>query len=145
MPRYFDIITIKKSLPSILTNGFTFLLQAIIGFTVVSFYHFYFMLYCLALIVLIWLIWRVWGWAAINSAFSLSQAKYDTASWLQSLAVTNESYRTTLNPTFAIEETDRLVSAHIGYQIRHFRYTFAQLLSFLFLYAAASAILLGVG
>ena len=143
--RYFDIITIKKSLPSILTNGFTFLLQAIIGFTVVSFYHFYFMLYCLALIVLIWLIWRVWGWAAINSAFSLSQAKYDTASWLQSLAVTNESYRTTLNPTFAIEETDRLVSAHIDCQIRHFRYTFAQLLSFLFLYAAASAILLGVG
>ena len=54
--RYFDIITIKKSLPSILTNGFTFLLQAIIGFTVVSFYHFYFMLYCLALILLIWLI-----------------------------------------------------------------------------------------
>ena len=54
--RYFDIITIKKSLPSILTNGFTFFLQAIIGFTVVSFYHFYFMLYCLALILLIWLI-----------------------------------------------------------------------------------------
>ena len=89
--RYFDIITIKKSLPSILTNGFTFLLQAIIGFTVVSFYHFYFMLYCLALILLIWLIWRIWGWAAINTSFSLSQSKYDTASWLQSLAVTNES------------------------------------------------------
>jgi len=120
-------------------------LQAIIGFTVVSFYHFYFMLYCLALILLIWLIWRIWGWAAINTSFSLSQSKYDTASWLQSLAVTNESYRTTLNPTFAIEETDRLVSEHIACQVRHFRYTFAQLLSFLFLYAAASAILLGVG
>ena len=69
---------------------------------------------------LIWLIWRVWSWAAINSAFSLSQAKYDTASWLRSLAVTNESYRTTLHSTFAIEETDLLVSAHIDCQKRHF-------------------------
>lgn len=143
--RYFDIVTLKKSLPSILTNGFTLLLQAIIGFTVVSFYHFYLLIYCLVLIALIWLIWRLWGWAAINTAFRLSQAKYDTAAWLQSLAVTNESYRATLDPTFAIEETDRLVGEHIACQERHFRHTFAQLLSFLFLYASASAILLGVG
>jgi putative ABC transport system ATP-binding protein len=143
--RYFDIVTLKKTLPSILTNGFTLLLQAIIGFTVVSFYHFYLFIYCLALIALIWLIWLIWGWAAINTGFRLSQAKYDTASWLQSLAVTNESYRTTHNPAYAIEETNRLIDNHIDCQKRHFRHTFSQLLSFLFLYASASGVLLGVG
>ena len=143
--RYFDIVTLKKALPSILTNGFTLLLQSIIGFTVVSFYHFYFLIYCLVLISLIWLIWRIWGWSAITTSFQLSQAKYDTASWLQSLAVTNESYRASLDPTYAIEETDRLVGEHIECQKRHFKHTFSQLVSFLFLYASASAILLGVG
>ncbi len=143
--RYFDIVTLKKALPSILTDGFTLLLQAIIGFTVVSFYHFYFLIYCLVLIALIWLIWRIWGWSAITTSFRLSQAKYDTAAWLQSLAVTNESYRTTLDPTYAIEETDRLVGEHIECQKRHFKHTFSQLVSFLFLYASASAVLLGVG
>ena len=123
--RYFDIVTLKKSVPSILTNGFTLLLQAMIGFTVVSFYHFYLFVYCLVLVTLIWIIWKIWGWAAINTAFRLSQSKYDTATWLQSLAVTNESYRTTLDPTFAIEETDRLVAEHIYCQRRHFRHTFA--------------------
>lgn len=143
--RYFDILTLKKSIPNILTNGFTLLLQLIIGFSVVSFYHFYFLIFCIVLIMLIWLIWRIWGWSAINSAFSLSEAKYKTAAWLQSLAVTNESYRASQDPNYAIEETDRFVNDHIECQKKHFRNTYSQLLSFLFLYALASAVLLGMG
>lgn len=143
--RYFDILTLKKSIPNILTNGFTLLLQLIIGFSVVSFYHFYFLIFCIVLILLIWLIWRIWGWASINSAFSLSEAKYKTAAWLQSLAVTNESYRASQDPNYAIEETDRFVNDHIDNQKKHFRNTYSQLLSFLFLYALASAVLLGMG
>lgn len=143
--RYFDILTIKKSIPTILTNGFTLILQLIIGFAVVSFYHFYFLIFCIVLLALIWLIWKVWGWPAINTAFRLSDAKYQTAAWLQSLSVTNESYRTSLNPSYAIVETDRLVKDHVDCQADHFRHTYSQLLSFLFLYALASAVLLGMG
>jgi putative ABC transport system ATP-binding protein len=75
----------------------------------------------------------------------LSESKYKTAAWLQSLAVTNESYRTSLNPSYPIVETDRLVNEHIDCQKKHFRNTYSQLLSFLFLYALASAVLLGMG
>ena len=143
--RYFDILTLKKTVPNILTNGFTLLLQLMIGFAVVSFYHFYFLIFCIVLISLIWLIWRIWGWSSINTAFRLSESKYKTAAWLQSLAVTNESYRTSLNPSYPIVETDRLVNEHISCQKKHFRNTYSQLLSFLFLYALASAVLLGMG
>lgn len=143
--RYFDILTLKKTVPNILTNGFTLILQLMIGFTVVSFYHFYFFIFCMVLISLIWLIWRIWGWSSINTAFRLSESKYQTAAWLQSLAVTNEAYRTSLNPSYPIVETDRLVNEHIDCQKKHFRNTYSQLLSFLFLYALASAVLLGMG
>ncbi|MFT6056841.1 MAG: putative ABC transport system ATP-binding protein [Pseudohongiellaceae bacterium] len=143
--RYFDILTLKKTVPNILTNGFTLILQLMIGFTVVSFYHFYFFIFCIVLISLIWLIWRIWGWSSINTAFRLSESKYKTAAWLQSLAVTNEAYRTSLNPSYPIVETDRLVNEHIDCQKKHFRNTYSQLLSFLFLYALASAVLLGMG
>lgn len=143
--RYFDILTIKKSVPTILTNGFTLVLQSLIGFTVVSFYHFYFFIFCLVLVLLIWVVWKVWGWAAINTAFRLSDAKYKTAAWLQSLSVNIDAYRNSLNPSYMMVETDRLIKDHIDCQTDHFRNTFSQLLSFLLLYSLASAVLLGMG
>jgi putative ABC transport system ATP-binding protein len=143
--RYFDILTIKKSIPSILTNGFTLVLQSLIGFAVVSFYHFYFFIFCLILGLLIWLIWKIWGWAAINTAFRLSDAKYKTAAWLQSLSINVDAYRNSLNPSYVMNETDRLIDDHIDCQKKHFRNTYSQLLSFLLLYSLASAVLLGMG
>lgn len=143
--RYFDILTLKKNIPTILTNGFTLILQMIIGFTVVSFYHFYFFIFSIGLILLIWLIWKIWGWRSIQTAFSLSEAKYQTAAWLQSLSVNNEAYWSSHQPSYALEQTDRLVDAHIKRQSEHFRHTYAQLLCMLFLYATASAVLLGLG
>jgi putative ABC transport system ATP-binding protein len=143
--RYFDIITLKKTIPDILTNGFTLILQAIIGFTVVSFYHFYFFIFSSMLLFLIWLIWRIWGWHAMESSFRLSEAKYQTAAWLQSLALNNESYSSSHNPHFGLQQTDRLVASHVQCQRDHFRHTFSQLLGMLFLYATASAVLLGIG
>lgn len=143
--RYFDIVTLKKNIPSILTNGFTLILQAFIGFTVVSFYHFYFFIFSMLLIFLIWVIWRIWGWRAIETSFRLSDSKYRTGDWLQSLALSSESYRSSQNPSFALERTNRLVDSHIQCQKEHFRNTYSQLIGMLLLYAAASATLLGIG
>jgi len=143
--RYFDIATLKKSIPSILTNGFTLILQSFIGFTVVSFYHFYFFIFSMLLIFLIWVIWTVWGWRAIETSFRLSDSKYRTADWLQSLALNSESYRSSQNPSFALENTNRLVDSHIRCQVNHFKNTYSQLIGMLLLYAAASATLLGIG
>lgn len=143
--RYFDIIALKKTIPYVLTNGFTLILQSIIGFIVVSFYHFYFLIFSLSLTLLLWLVWRIWGWRAIETAIHLSECKYQTGAWLQSLAVSSGGYHSSHRPDFGLQRTDELVSAHIDAQCDHFRNTFAQLLSMLFLYAAASATLLSVG
>ena len=143
--RYFDILTLKKNIPTILTNGFTLILQMIIGFTVVSFYHFYFFIFSVGLVLLLWLVWKIWGWRSINTAFRLSEAKYQTAAWLQSLAVNNEAYWSSHNPAYVLDQTDRLIDTHLKCQSNHFHNTYAQLISMLVLYAAASAVLLGLG
>jgi putative ABC transport system ATP-binding protein len=77
--RFFDIMTLKKNVPDILTNGFSLVLQSFIGFIVVSLYHLYFFQFAVILILLIWLVWKIWGWRAISSGFHLSEAKYETA------------------------------------------------------------------
>lgn len=143
--RFFDIMTLKKNVPYILSSGFTLLLQSLIGILVVSFYHFYFLIFSLVLVFLVWLVWRVWSWRATTTAFAVSQAKHDTAVWLQGLAVNNGFFKTRQCAEATLLESDRLIKQHIGAQVAHFRYGFRQLLALLVLYALASAVLLAIG
>jgi ABC-type bacteriocin/lantibiotic exporter with double-glycine peptidase domain len=143
--RFFDIMTLKKNVPHILTNGFSLLLQSIIGCIVVSLYHPYFFLFSLVLVVLVWLVWKIWGWKAISSAFVLSEAKYETADALQSMSISLRDLKSTGNIEYILEEFNDVVNRHVDAQERHFAYNFRQLLSLLFINALASAILLGMG
>lgn len=143
--RYFDIVAVKKNIPYIVTNAFTLVLQSIIGLILVSFYHLYFLVFSITLVLLIWLVWKIWGWRAIETALNLSEAKYQTGAWLQSLAVSSPIYHSSQQPDYGLRKTDEFIDTHIQCQREHFKNTFAQLLSMLFLSAAASAILLSVG
>ncbi|HEY0961769.1 MAG TPA: ABC transporter ATP-binding protein [Pseudomonadales bacterium] len=143
--RYFDIMTLKKNMPYLLSYGFSWFFQAVIGFVVVSLYHNYFLVFSLGLIVLMWLVWSTWGWRAIESGFHLSEAKHATGAWLQGLAVNSGFYKPEPHTAFALARTDELIHAHVDAQQAHFRHSFSQLLSFLLLYALASAALLGLG
>jgi ABC-type bacteriocin/lantibiotic exporter with double-glycine peptidase domain len=59
--RFFDIMTVKKNTPYLLSQCFTLLFQSLLGFIVVSLYHSYFLVFSLVLLWLIWLVWKIWG------------------------------------------------------------------------------------
>ncbi|MGA0935624.1 MAG: hypothetical protein ACO3R5_10890 [Pseudohongiellaceae bacterium] len=143
--RFFDIMTLKKNLPLILTNGFSLLLQSLIGFIVVSLYHLYFFLFALILIALIWVVWKIWGWRAIQTGFALSEAKYETADWLQGLSISLRDFKDTGNVEYILEEFNDVVNHHVDQQEKHFSFNYRQLLSFLLINALASSALLGMG
>lgn len=143
--RYFDIMTLKKNVPHLLSYGFTLLFQTVIGFIVVSLYHFYFFVFCLVFLLLVYATWLAFGWKAISSGFVVSESKHAAAAWLQGLAVNTGFFRARTRQAFALERTNTLVHRHIDAQQQHFRFSFAQLLSYLFIYALASAVLLGMG
>lgn len=143
--RYFDIIIVQKMLPSLLVGGFTVILQAIVGFVVVSLYHPYFLIFNLSIILLLWLVWAIWGQRAVLSAVQLSHHKHATAEWLEEIGSSDGFYKSELQITSALKKTDYFTSKYIQEHIRHFRQYFSQTLCFLFIYAAGSAILLGLG
>jgi len=143
--RYFDIMILKKNIPYLLSYGFTLLFQTVIGFIVVSLYHFYFFVFCLAFLLLVYATWLVFGWKAISSSFVVSESKHAAAAWLQGLAINTGFFRARSRQHFAIERTNTLIHQHITAQQKHFRSSFAQHISYLFIYALASAILLGMG
>lgn len=143
--RYFDIVIIQKSLPYLLIGGLTVVLQAGIGFVLVSLYHPLFLVFNLVIILVIWLIWVIWGKAAIRSAVALSHRKHETAAWLEQLGASDGFFKLDRHTSAALDRTERLTANYVDAHRGYFRKHFAQTLSFLLLYAIASATLLGLG
>ncbi len=143
--RYFDIIVVHKSLPYILIGGFTVVLQTGMGFVLVSLYHPLFLAFNLVIILLIWAIWLIWGPRAIRSAIGVSHRKHATAAWLEGLGESNGYYKSERHIASALDKTNATTGDYLDAHARHFRHHFSQTLSFLLLYATASAALLGLG
>jgi len=111
----------------------------------VSLYHPLFLVFNLVIILLVWLTWMIWGRRAIRSAVDLSNRKHATAAWLEGLAASNGFFKTERHIDEALERTDSVTNDYIRCHERHFRHHFSQTLCFLFIYAAGSAALLGLG
>ena len=143
--RYFDIIQVMIRMPDILIGGFTILLQAAAGFVLTSFYHPFLLVFNLVVIALLFVVWFIWGPRAIRSAVALSHRKHVTAAWLEGLGKSNGFFKSAGHIDDAIKRTDRVTGDYIEQHRHLFRQHFSQTLCFLFIYAAGSAGLLGLG
>ena len=143
--RYFDIMTLQKNIPSLVIDGFALLLQLIVGFTLVSFYHPMLFAFNMVTVGLIYLIWLIWGRGAKKTAIKLSMAKYDSGKWLSNLGAAHEFFQSARHLDHAGRSTEQKIATYIDCHRQHFKYTFSQVLSYLGLYALASASLLGLG
>ncbi len=143
--RYFDIVIVQKMVPALLVGGFTLVLQAVVGFVLVSFYHPLFLAFNAVIVALIWAVWLFWGKRAIASAIDLSHQKHLTAAWIENLAASNGFFKSERHIDYALRRTDAETRAYVDEHRRHFRHYFAQTLCFFLIYAGASAVLLGLG
>jgi len=143
--RYFDIVIVQKTMPYLLIGGFTLILQAAVGFVLVSLYHPMFLAFNLITLTLIWLVWQIWGLKAINAGIDLSHEKHAAAAWLQGLAASNGFYKSADHVANALQAADRMTAAYVDQHRQHFRQHFSQTISYLVIYALASATLLGLG
>ncbi|MEM9897970.1 MAG: ABC transporter ATP-binding protein, partial [Pseudomonadota bacterium] len=128
-----------------LIGGFTVILQAGVGFVLVSLYHPLFLVFNIVLILLIWGVWAIWGRGAVRSAIALSHKKHEAAAWLQGIAASNGYFKSDRHVAYALDRTDDATCDYVTQHRAHFRQFFSQTVSFLILYAAASAMLLGLG
>ena len=143
--RYFDVMVIMSRMPILILDGFSILLGIAVGFVLVSLYHPLFLIFTLVMIVLIWVVWLTWGSRAIRAAIDVSHAKHGTAVWLAQIGESNGFFKSQQRVDYAIAQTDRATHAYLDARRIYFRKHFSQTLSFLLMYATASAVLLGLG
>lgn len=143
--RYFDIMTFQKNMPSLMIDGFALVLQMLVGFTLVSFYHPALFAFNVVLLLTMYAVWKIWGRGAKRTAIELSNAKYDSAKWLHDIAIAHEFFKSADHVEYAGRSTEGYISNYVKKHKSHFHYTFSQVVMFLLMYAVASASLLGIG
>lgn len=143
--RYFDMVVVQKSVPSLVIGAFTIILQAAVGLVVTSFYHPFFLAFNIVLVVTCLLIWMLWRHGAITGAVGLSHAKHEAAHWLESVGASNGFYQSARHLNFAMDRSEAVTANYIRAHRRYFRYSFAQALAYFLVYAFAAAALLALG
>ncbi|WP_295528772.1 ABC transporter ATP-binding protein [Novosphingobium sp. Chol11] len=143
--RYFDIVKVQSSVPSLVIGAFTIILQSTVGLVVTSFYHPFFLAFNALLLFAILLIWMVWSRGSIRAAIALSHAKHDAARWLESIGGSNGFYKSSRRFDFAMQQSDAVTATYVTRHRSFFRYGFTQTVAFLLLYSLASAALLALG
>lgn len=143
--RYFELVNMQKSVPSLLIGGFTIVLGMVVGFAVTSFYHPFFLAFNLVLIALLWAVWAVWSQGAMKTSINLSHEKYSAAHFLETIGASNGFYKSARHIDYALDGAERVTANYVKAHAAHFAYQFPQTIAFYFLYAAASAGLLALG
>lgn len=141
--RYFDIMTVQHTVPILITNGFTLMLQTFVGLVLVSCYHPAFLIFNIVFVLLAYGIWRFYAPQATRKALLLSKQKYYAAAWLELLAAHHPA--TPAEAEQALQRSDQEVTDYVNARINYFRYSFRQVIGFLMLYAVASSGLLATG
>ncbi len=143
--RYFDLMTIQKSVTTLVSGGMAIILQTIAGLILLALYHPYFLIFDFILIVLIFFAFAIFTKKAVYSANMESKAKYKTAAWLEEIARENLYFKTDKRRKQAFTQSDSLINNYLHHREKHFSQVFSQKIFLLIIYAFMSAFILGLG
>ncbi|MBL8681548.1 MAG: ABC transporter ATP-binding protein [Myxococcales bacterium] len=143
--KFFDVLTVQKAGASLLLDGLSIVLQAIVGMVLLAFYHPVLLAFDAMLLVSVGIIVFGLGRGAVRSSIEESYAKHAVASFLQDLARNRSTFRTDAGAALALDRVDALVGDYLHARKDHFRVLVRQVIGSVALQAFASATLLGVG
>lgn len=142
--RFFDVVTIQKSLAVLLLDGLALTLQTAIGMVLLGFYHPLLLAFDVVLIVLLTIVLMA-GRGAVASGLRESSAKYRTAAWLQDISRGRTLFRSAVARRHASDHTEMLCRDYLTARKSHFRILLRQIAGGLGLQIVAIVALLGVG
>jgi ABC-type bacteriocin/lantibiotic exporter with double-glycine peptidase domain len=143
--KFFDVLTVQKAGASLLLDGLSIVLQAIVGMILLGFYHPLLLAFDAMLLFTVALIVFGLGRGAVRTSIDESYAKHDVAAFLGDLARNRATFRTDAGAALALDRVDELVTEYLHARKSHFRVLVRQIIGSVALQAFASATLLGVG
>jgi ABC-type bacteriocin/lantibiotic exporter with double-glycine peptidase domain len=129
MNRFFETITIQKSLAKILLDLSAAVLTTLFGLILLTLYHPYFSFFSLALVLGLVLILRATGPKGLETSINESKYKYKVVHWLEEMARANTAFKYAGRSSLPIERMDELVAGYLKYRKSHFKVLVQQAIS----------------
>lgn len=142
--RFFETITIQKSLEALVLDGLGLALSTVAGLALLAFYHPLLLAFDAAL-VLGFIFVAVVGRGALVSAEQESRSKYRVAAWVREISTNADHFAGPHGEMLAQERADELILDYLRTRKIHYRKLFRQLVSGVGIYAFATVALLGLG
>lgn len=143
--RFFDVVTIEKTVSALLTDGLAASLQIAAGMALLAVYHPLLLAFDLALCVALAIVTLGLGRGAVKSAILESKLKYKNADWLETLARHELLFKGHLGQRWAVDQAETLASGWLDARKRHFGVVMRQIGALLLLEVVVSAGLLTLG
>ncbi|MEM8846600.1 MAG: ATP-binding cassette domain-containing protein [Bacteroidota bacterium] len=143
--RFFDTLTVQKSLSKILIDFPAALLQIIFGLLLLSFYHPFFIIYGILLILLIYVVFKFTAQRGLETSLDESKNKYMVAHWIQEVARSLVSFKLSGKTSHAIDKNDTLVAGYLDARERHFKILILQFVQMIGFKVLVTAGLLLIG
>ncbi len=143
--RFFDVVTLQKGGATLLVDGVELLMTTLVGMLLLTVYHPLLMAFALVLFAFVFIILFPLGTGAVKTAVKESKSKYAIAAWLQEIARSPATFKSTPGTQFALDRGNELVATYLDYRKSHWRVLLRQIVGSLTMQAIGSAAVLGAG
>ncbi|RMF00358.1 MAG: ATP-binding cassette domain-containing protein, partial [Bacteroidetes bacterium] len=143
--RFFDTLTVQKTLPKVLMDFSTAVLQIMFGLLLISFYHPFFVFFAMAVLVILFAVLRWTGPKGLKTSLSESKYKYKVAHWLQEIARAMPTFKLAGGARLPLTKTNDLVNGYLHARAEHFRILVSQYGVIVAFKTVVTAVLLALG
>jgi putative ABC transport system ATP-binding protein len=144
--RFFDTITIQKSVNSLLVDGLSVVITTIIGFLLIGIYHPVFLMFDFIILVIggYFIVYKL-GKSAGESYLKVSTEKFRVAAWIEEISRHTAIFHSKFGANFALEKADALTRDYIYARESYYKKLIKQIIGLICLQTVASALVLGIG
>ncbi|MDX2269774.1 MAG: ABC transporter ATP-binding protein [Bryobacter sp.] len=143
--RFLDVVTLQKGGATLLIEGVELMMTTLVGMVLLTVYHPLLMAFALLLIVFILITLFPLGIGGVKTAIYESKAKYSLVAWLQEIARSPATFKSSQGAEFAVNRGNELVSDWIQYRKKHWMILLRQIAGSLTMQAIGTAAVLGAG
>jgi ABC-type bacteriocin/lantibiotic exporter with double-glycine peptidase domain len=128
--RFFELVTIQKSLAKLLMEVSTAVLTVLAGLLLLTLYHPYFTVFGVFLVITLVLLLWITGPRGLETSLTESAFKYRAAQWLEEIARSLTAFKFAGRSNLAVERMDVELAGYLDFRRKHFRVLITQSIAF---------------
>ncbi len=143
--RYFDIMIMQSSMVTFFVSGFGFIIQFIIGFSLLAFYHPYFLGFAGFMGQFLLVNWMLFGPDGVKAGSPEADGKYNVVSWVEEMSRVRNIFTSDQGKDFSNAKITNLFNKWLVTRNNLFNFQFRQHIGLQIFGVVMNVLLLGMG